>query len=103
VAGAPFSGFFTGLDNQWIHIVIVCDYNNKTIKAYQNGIQFGNAQVLSGTPLFPSINNIKYIGAWTAGSSKIIDGSLDEVRIYNRGLSAEEVMAIYNQTKSNYE
>jgi hypothetical protein len=52
--------------------------------------------------LFPSINNIKYIGAWTVGSSKITDGSLDEVRIYNRGLSADEVSQHYNFSKAKF-
>ena len=100
---ATFSNFFQNLDNQWIHIVTVCDYANKTLKAYRNGIQFGATQNLSGTPVFPSTNVVEYIGAAGSTLHKLTDGSLDEVRIYNRGLSAEEVMAIYNQTKSNYE
>ena len=98
-----FVNLFQNLDNQWIHIVTVCDYNNKTIKAYRNGIQFSTTRTLSGTPAFPSTNRVKYIGAYNTTQYKLTDGSLDEVRIYNRGLSEDEVMAIYNQTKSNYE
>jgi hypothetical protein len=99
-----FNNFFTSLDNQWIHIVAVCDYANKTLKAYRNGVQFGATQNLNGTPKFPFTDRIKYIGAYNiaSGTYKIVDGSLDEVRIYNRGLSAEEVAAIYNQTKGKY-
>ena len=95
--------FFTGLDNQWIHIVTVCDYTNKTIKSYRNGIQFGATQNLTGTPLFPSTNRAKYIGAYDTSAHKLTDGSLDEVRIYNRGLSADEIVEIYNKTKSKYQ
>jgi hypothetical protein len=98
-----FSGFFTGLDNQYIHIVFVCDYANKTLKAYRNGVQFGATQNLTGTPLFPSIARIRYIGALNSTAYKLTDGSLDEVRIYNRGLSAIEIMNRYNKTKSRYE
>jgi energy-converting hydrogenase Eha subunit F len=94
--------FFLDLDNQYIHITIVCDYNNKTGKFYRNGIQFGTTTNLSGTPVFPLTNRIKYIGAYGLSSNAIVDGSLDEVRIYNRGLSADEVAAIYNQTKGKY-
>lgn len=99
---ADFSNFFQNLDNQWIHIVIVCDYYNKTIKAYRNGVQFGATQNLVGIPVFPSPNRLKYVGANSSGAYRIADGSLDEVRIYNRGLSAEEVSSIYNATKSKY-
>jgi len=99
---ANFDNFFQNLDNQWIHIVTVCDYSNKTIKAYRNGVQFGATQNLT-TPVFPSTDRVKYVGARDTTRSKLTDGSLDEVRIYNRGLSAEEVMAIYNQTKGKYE
>jgi len=69
----------------------VSDYNNKTIKAYRNGVQFGNTQNLSGTPVFPLINATKYIGAYNSAANRLIDGSLDEVRIYNRGLGADEI------------
>jgi len=82
--------------------VIVCDYTNKTIKFYRNGIQFGATQNLTGTPQFPSINREKYIGAYNSGNYTLTDGSLDEVRIYNRGLSASEIASIYNQTKGRY-
>jgi hypothetical protein len=61
-----------------------------------------DTQSLTGAPVFPLTNRIKYIGAYGVGSLEITDGSLDEVRIYNRGLSAEEVAAIYNQTKGKY-
>ena len=69
---------------------------------YRNGIQFGTTFNLTGTPQFPSANRVKYIGSYNTGQYLIRDGSLDEVRIYNRGLSAEEVAAIYNQTKGKY-
>ena len=83
----------------------MCDYTNKTIKAYRNGVQFGATQTLTGTPVFPSVGRARYIGYFGPYLTgfPLTDGSLDEVRIYNRGLGADEVMAIYNQTKSNYE
>jgi len=53
--------------------------------------------------LFPSANTAKYIGAHTIATEVLTDGSLDEVRIYNRGLSAQEISQIYNQTKGKYQ
>jgi hypothetical protein len=84
-------------------MTIVCDYTNKTLKTYRNGIQFGDTQDLTGTPVFPSTSRIKYIGSNSSATYKLTDGSLDEVRIYNRGLNANEILNRYNQTKSRYE
>jgi hypothetical protein len=95
-----FTNLFQNLDNQWIHIVVVCDYNNKTIKAYKDGALFGT-NILSGTPVFPSANRAKYIGSYST-QWYLTDGSLDEVRIYNRGLSVEEISAQYTSTKGKF-
>lgn len=100
---SSFSNFFQNLDDQWIHIVFICDYANKTLKIYRNGIQFGSTANLLGTPLFPSTNRTKFIGSYGSASHRLTDGSLDEVKIYNRGLSASEIASIYNQTKGKYQ
>ena len=97
------ANFFQNLDNQWIHIVVVCDYTNKTIKSYRNGIQYGVTYNMIGTPAFPLTDRVKYIGAYSPSSYRLTDGSLDEVRIYNRGLSAEEVAVRYNSTRGRYQ
>ena len=102
VTEASFNNFFLDLDNQWIHIVLICDYANKTAKAYRNGIQFGTTVNLTGTPAFPSVDRVKYVGSYNISNYKITDGSLDEVRIYNRELSADEISAQYNNTKYRY-
>ena len=97
------ANFFQNLDNQWVHITTVCDYTNKTLKFYRNGIQFGATQNLTGTPVFPSIGRARYVGAYTTNANRITDGYLDEVKIYNRELSASEIASIYNQTKGKYQ
>jgi hypothetical protein len=103
ISNIPSINYFLNLDSQYIHIVVVCDYTNKKGYVYRNGVQFGSTLNLLGTPQFPSVNRVKYIGAYNAVPGyPLTDGSLDEVRIYNRGLSADEVAAIYNQTKGRY-
>jgi hypothetical protein len=52
--------------------------------------------------LFPSDNRVKFIGAYSSTQYPLTDGSLDEVRIYNRGLSAEEISAQYTITKGKF-
>ena len=87
--------FFQNLDGQYIHIVTVCDYPNNKLYVYRNGVLF-DTKTLTGTPVFPSTDRVKYIGSTSPGGRNITDGSLDEVRIYNRGLGAEEVLEHYN-------
>jgi hypothetical protein len=63
ITTATFANFFPTPDNQWIHIVVVCDYNNKTAKAYRNGVQIDGTKTLTSVPVFPSTNTPKYIGS----------------------------------------
>jgi len=51
--------------------------------------------------LFPDNTRAKYIGAYSSGTYNLF-GYLDDVRIYNRALSADEVSEIYNKTKDGY-
>jgi hypothetical protein len=91
------STFFAGHDNAWVHFVIVCDYFGKTIKWYRDG-ELIQTDVMSGTPIFPSISEARYLGgkdiAW-----RTTNGNLDEMRIYNRGLSDAEIKELYEGTK----
>jgi len=52
--------------------------------------------------LFPSFSGTKLIGAYTTGAA-FMKGFIDDIRIYNRALSANEITNIYNQTKSKYQ
>jgi len=88
--------FFTGYDNTWTYITIVADYTNKWVKFYRNGDLVDNEST-SYTMLYPSANRAKYIGSYPATGS--YQGQLDDIRLYNRALSAAEIKAIYNATK----
>jgi prepilin-type N-terminal cleavage/methylation domain-containing protein len=96
------SNFFLNYDNQWILATIVADYNNRNIKWYRNNILFKNTN-LNNNMLFPITSRIKYIGALNSSGTNSLFGYLDNIRIYNRALSAEEIFQIYNQTKSKYQ
>ncbi len=82
--------------NTWTHVVAVMSGFNVTY--YVNG---ASAQTITGTANGnANTDDPLYIGASTPlGSSalqEVFSGSIDEVRIYNRALSAGEVAAIYN-------
>jgi len=48
-------------------------------------------------PISPS--NVTRIGGYPEVITRCVDALIDEVRIYNRALSAAEIAAIYNATK----
>jgi hypothetical protein len=71
--------------NTWYHAVLVNNAGNVTF--YLNGSADGTAA--SGVAL-----NLSYIG--TDAIQDTLDGILDDVRVYNRALSAGEVKRLYN-------
>ena len=90
--GIPASALVTG---QWIHVVGVYDGSNA--KIYLNG-------VLKDThPITGTVNpgQVAMLGkSGTAGTPSYFKGSIDNVEVLNRALSADEVAAMYNTTKS---
>lgn len=74
----------------WYHFVYIVNGNNQSL--YVNGVLEGSA---TETIVAPSSGF--YIGRQVAGISII--GALDDVRVYNRVLSASEVKQLYNQGK----
>lgn len=77
--------------NEWVHTMISYDKTQGKIKLYKNGILLtvgdNNNEV--------SINDYNLnIGAYQDGQYGF-DGKIDEVRIYNRALSPDEVKKLY--------
>lgn len=76
----------TVVAGEWNHLV--CVYDGTNVLAYLNGVYYGSkvypAAVTSG-PL--------YLSRYDA--TKYLNGSIDEVRIYNRALSPTEITELY--------
>ncbi len=79
-------------DETWVHISFV--NNNGSIQLYKDGSLVGNGT--SSGALTVNDFSIMIGGAIT---SYFVSGSIDDVRIYNRALSASEIEAIYNATQ----
>jgi hypothetical protein len=96
---ANLSNFFTGYDNTWVHFAVVADYSGTyPVKFYRNGELIQTTTMSNGTPIFPSTSRAKYLGSYGT-SYPITNGNLDDIRIYNRELSAAEIKALYEGTK----
>jgi len=80
----------------WNHVVLRRLSNNLVF--YVNGSKIGNGTTISGTvtdlsPFF-TIGGHSNAGGW--------NGNMSFVQIYNRALSADEILQNYNATKSRF-
>ena len=83
----------TLLWNKWYHFAIIVDVSALTLDMYINGIKssdfsFTNIDTSSLTQFFT-------IGEDLTSTNREADGQIDDFRIYNKALSAEEVYDLY--------
>jgi hypothetical protein len=78
-------------DAEWKHLVGTYDRFEGTIRFYINGVLTGERA--ESDPI--GIGGNIYIGRVLSGSFRYFPGVIDDIRIYNRALSAEEITALY--------
>ena len=76
-------------DNSWHLICGIKEQNNYLL--FVDG-SFSNSKIINNTYNSTDIIEFGYHGAWDKG----FIGLIDDVRIYDRALSAAEVQALYN-------
>lgn len=92
IADYPLGGALAA--GNWYHIAFVKSSDaGSNVKAYINGIATGTTASV-GTISTPS--GTAYLGRYAIASSSYFDGSMDEVGMWNRALSAEEVALLYS-------
>ncbi len=77
--------------NTWTHIAIKRDSNGRYL--YVNGTLRSSTSIAGGPT---TANTIFRLGADTTANQYYYQGSMDDVRIYNRALSASEISQLYN-------
>ena len=82
----------------WINVC--CTYDNSNQKIYKNGI-LGDTNSKSGG--VPGSGVDFYIGYLAGVPSYTLNGNIGPYHIYNRALSANEVLHNYNALKSRFE
>lgn len=75
--------------NQWYHVVITGD--GTTMKLYLNGTSVHN---FTTSQVFPSEGIV--FGAFNDLTQGFFDGRIDEIGVWNRVLSIEEIVQLYN-------
>ena len=98
-AGTGATPVFSGLQpatNTWYHVVGV--FNDGVQQIYTNGVLAATVTPAIARAIYVSTNAVRFGGANTGGANTYANfhnGRLDDVRIYNRALSAAEVMQLY--------
>ena len=90
--------------NTWYHMVLT--YDGTTVKGYINGSEVASATVAYDSPGDGAESN--YYLLWGAtdstnmGDGTYYNGNMGEIRTYSSNITADEVLANYNATKSRY-
>jgi len=99
--GSTTAGFLTPSQNlaagNWYHVAFTSD--GSTIKIYIDGVEGNSASYSSG--FYVSDENLE-IATYQTDEAKAHNGPIAQPRIYNRALTASEVLRNYNSGKNTY-
>jgi hypothetical protein len=94
------TNYFTGYNNTWINIQITANYTSTAINIYRNGVVVTSTTM--ATPVFPNTTAALLIGSFVSVGFLPFNGKVANTSIYNRELSAVEVLQNYNTTKTRF-
>jgi hypothetical protein len=77
--------------NQWYHLVLMYDGSN--ISIFKDGRLYIKAEA-SG--MIKRNNNKVYISRYNFGGDYYLDGTVDDIRVYNRILTEAEICSLFN-------
>ncbi|RMD46230.1 MAG: LamG domain-containing protein, partial [Aquificota bacterium] len=92
-----FNGMAT---NEWQHVAIT--YDGSVAKLFLNGLVVNNTTPSTGGVIDWSADAVDYLIGESALHTSQWNGTLDEVSVWNRSLSAEEIQEIYKRQKGKY-
>ncbi len=84
--------------NQWYHVVVTYDgsITSGGIKIYFDGVLQPMTNAFDNYGGGSSSNGLDFsLGARESGTSRLLDGKMDEVRMYNRVLTDNEIKQLY--------
>jgi len=96
----PYATVNIPYNSQWTYIAVT--YNNASglITFYKNGISVGTSNVVGFLPVTSVTAYLGIYQGYTTGSYNF-NGTIDEVQIWNRSLTASEISQLYNQQLSS--
>lgn len=90
--------------NRWYHICVTYKSSSVSISPfiYINGVSKAISTTTAGVGTSPNDNGRPLIIGNRSTNNRGMDGTMDDIRIYNRILSANEVMQLYYQGLSTH-
>lgn len=92
---ASGGGFVTTILNTWVNVCFT--KQGTTVKGYENGV-LRKTDIFTDSNIRTSSNSLKIGNGWTPA----FGGKIPQTQVYNRALSAQEVLQNYNATKSRF-
>jgi hypothetical protein len=82
--------------NTWYHVVAVYDSDSQTMRTYVNSLI--DKEKISGVP--SSIKSTSSVDVVIGSIPQYFNGQIDDVKIWNRALSADEVKLLYDKGRN---
>ena len=79
---------------EWYHLLAVVDRSNDEFRSYRNGVLI-NTTSITGFGTSNSTDDLTF-GGRPGGSPNLFDGTIDDLRVYNRALPADEIDRLYH-------
>jgi hypothetical protein len=99
IGGLPYNGYIDNIPytlGSWVNITSTIVGN--TLTYYRNSI-LGNSATNTGTV---ATNTIGYLGRYNGNYGQYLSGNIASVQLYNRALTASEVLQNFNAQKSRF-
>ena len=100
--GAWYYGSTTILANTWYNAVLVCSYDGTRYQMYLNGIAEGGTHATYTWNADYSGLKIGYIGRGDSSNGRYFYGKYPNFQVYNKELTAAEVLQNFNATRTTY-
>jgi hypothetical protein len=88
-------------DGLWHHAAVTVDHSRKTVRLYVDGLFDTKGSITNIAGGGCGIGLMRWIG-WAGGDSLRLNALLDELRVYDRVLSAAEISLHYNNGQGTY-
>ena len=98
---APQPGALASYRNSWVNLTVTVN-GTSPMRGYINGIEISPYAAQSNGPSALTYSGAPFVIGHYGNQTEFLSGSIGNVSVYNRALSAQEILQNYNGTKGRY-